>query len=147
MTQTLHSTKSLKANLEVVEESYKAAVSRKMTPKLSKHCLGTVIVSDPAVLTDSKSFVVALEKILKKEKVTCLGYVNHDFYNDSFTTVVALSESHISVHTWPERYAVQLDVFLCNYMHDNTKKCQRIFDAIVNYFGPIEVDASIIDRL
>jgi S-adenosylmethionine decarboxylase len=116
------------------------------TSKLSRHCLATVVVIDPDVLTDSPSFIKALTEILEKEQVQCVGYVNHDFDNNSFTTVVGLAESHISVHTWPERSVVQLDVFLCNYMHDNTEKCQRIFDAIVSYFGAKRVEAQYVER-
>ncbi len=114
---------------------------------LSKHCLATVVVADPSVLMESDKFLKALREILDKEQVQCLGQVKHDFYNKSFTAVVALAESHISVHTWPERSAVQLDVFLCNYIHNNREKSERIFNAIVQYFGPIEVDSTFVDRL
>jgi len=30
------------------------------------------------------------------------------------TGVVLLAESHVAVHTWPERGAVTLDVYVCN---------------------------------
>jgi len=112
----------------------------------SRHCMATVTTERNELLTNSQEFISALESILEKEQVTCLGYVNHDFDNKSFTTVVGLAESHISVHTWPERSAVQLDVFLCNYIHDNTAKCQRIFDAITEYFDPQKVDATYLER-
>jgi S-adenosylmethionine decarboxylase len=125
----------------------KAPLVRSIQPKLSRHCLATIVVKDPAVLTDSKSFKKALHGILSKEDVQCLGVLSHDFYNDSFTVVFALAESHISVHTWPERFVVQLDVFLCNYMNDNTEKCQRIFDAIIAYFDPAELEQTFVERL
>lgn len=88
-----------------------------------------------------------LHKVLKKEGVQCVGEVSHDFYNNSFTSVFVLAESHVSIHTWPERHAVQLDVFLCNYMNDNTDKCKRIFESIIEYFEPTEVDRIYVDRL
>src|SRR5437660_1059861 len=91
--------------------------------KLSRHYIGTVIVKDQKILTDADGFREALRTILGKENVVYLGDITHTFSNDSFTSVIALSESHISVHTWPERSAVQLDVFLCNYINDNTTKC------------------------
>jgi S-adenosylmethionine decarboxylase len=114
---------------------------------LSKHCMATVIVKDPSKLVDVKSFSEAVREILKKENVQCLGQVDHVFSNNSFTSIIALAESHISVHTWPERFAVQLDVFLCNYIHDNRDKCERIFNEIVAHFDPAEVEATFVDRL
>ncbi|HTE22592.1 MAG TPA: S-adenosylmethionine decarboxylase [Candidatus Limnocylindria bacterium] len=114
---------------------------------LSRHYLATLTLPDIKKLTDVKGFSSALQPILEKESVQCLGQVNHEFPNESFTVVVALAESHISVHTWPEYRTVQLDVFLCNYIHDNKQKSERIFNAIVEYFEPVESDATYIDRL
>ncbi len=117
-------------------------------PKLSRHCLATIIVEDQAKLYDSKGFVTAIRAILDNETVQCIGEVTHEFQNRSFSSVLALAESHISVHTWPERFSVQLDVFLCNYMHDNTQKSERIFEAIIAYFGPVsEIERTHVDRL
>lgn len=118
----------------------------RLEPLLSRHCLGTLIVSDPTTLFDMQGFSDALQNILTKENVHCLGQVNHTFPNKSFTVAAALAESHISVHTWPERHVVQLDVFLCNYINDNRDKCERIFNAIVEYFDAVEVDSAFIDR-
>jgi len=121
--------------------------TEKIQPKLSRHCIATVIVNNPQVLLDSQSFSDTVHKIVKEEGAQCVGEVSHEFYNHSFTSIFALAESHISVHTWPERFAVQLDVFLCNYMHDNTDKCERIFEALIDYFDPVEVDRTYVERL
>lgn len=43
------------------------------------------------------------------------------------TGMVIVSESHIAIHTWPERKFVNLDVFFCNYTSDNTKKARAVF--------------------
>lgn len=121
--------------------------TKPLNVKLSRHCLATLVVADAAKLLDSKSFSNALHEIIHSEGAVCVGEVTYDFSNKSFTGVFALSESHISVHTWPERMTVQLDVFLCNYMHDNRGKCERLFDAIVAYFDPKEIEAIHLDRL
>lgn len=116
--------------------------------RLSRHCVATIIVEDHAKLFDSSACTDAIKNILDIESVQCIGEITHDFYNKSFTSVFALAESHISIHTWPERYTVQLDVFLCNYMNDNTEKCERIFEAIIEYFGPAaEIERTHLDRI
>lgn len=114
----------------------------------SRHCVATVIVKDQVKLFDSSACTNAVKNILDKETVQCIGEITHDFYNRSFTSVFALAESHISIHTWPERFTVQLDVFLCNYRTDNTEKCERIFEAILEYFGPAtEIERTHLDRI
>jgi S-adenosylmethionine decarboxylase len=114
---------------------------------LSRHFVGTVTVKEPSKLFDSNGFLARVHKVLESEDVNLVGEATHVFSNESFTSVIALSESHISIHTWPERHVVQLDVFLCNYLHDNTAKCERIFDTIVEYFEPVSVQKIAIERL
>ena len=116
--------------------------------KPSRHCVATIIVEDEAKLIDAKGFVASMNEMLDKESVQRVGEITHVFPNESFTSVIALAESHVSVHTWPERLTVQLDVFLCNYMHDNTEKCERIFESVIAYFGPTaQAERTYIDRL
>lgn len=126
---------------------HQSILSRRAESRLSKHCIATIVTKDIKKLTNSEKFSKYLVKALKDENVHYLGDVSHQFDNKSFSTIFALSESHISVHTWPERFTVQLDVFLCNYMHDNTEKCQRIFEKIIEYFDPKETERIYIDRL
>ncbi len=52
------------------------------------------------------------------------------------TGTVLLAESHLAIHTWPERNGVTLDVYVCNYMHDNSGKAQQLFDTLRNHFRP-----------
>ncbi len=119
-----------------------------MPLKLSRHCVATIVVEDQVKLFDSSTCTEAVKAILDKESVQCIGEITHDFYNKSFTSVFALAESHISIHTWPERFTVQLDVFLCNYMNDNTEKCERIFESIIEYFGAAaEIERTHLDRI
>lgn len=135
MTQTLNRTSNTSfMNNDVRDE------------RLSRHYMATITTRDINPLLDVESFSKALHKVLKKEGVRCLGQVNHSFPNRSFTSVVGLAESHISVHTWPERRTVQLDVFLCNYINDNRDKCERIFTDLVKYFDAEDVDVTYIDR-
>ena len=36
------------------------------------------------------------------------------------TGAVVLAESHLAIHTWPERDGATLDVYVCNFTADNT---------------------------
>lgn len=37
----------------------------------------------------------------------------HDFGNGGCSGVVVLAESHLSIHTWPERNFIAIDAFMC----------------------------------
>ena len=52
--------------------------------------------------------------------------------------VTVLSESHISIHTWPERSFASIDVFMCgNYDPDTIINCSR------KTFKPSSIDQSL----
>ena len=52
------------------------------------------------------------------------------------TGVIIVSESHLTVHTWPERKFVNLDVFFCNYSRDNTRKARAVFAEFRKIYHP-----------
>lgn len=52
------------------------------------------------------------------------------------TGTVLLAESHLAIHTWPERRGVTLDVYVCNFTDDNSPKAQQLFDTLMLAFRP-----------
>lgn len=47
------------------------------------------------------------------------------------TGMLLLAESHLAVHTWPERKGVTLDVYVCNFQDDNSAKAERLMHSLV----------------
>jgi spermidine synthase len=62
------------------------------------------------------------------------------------TGTLLLAESHLAIHTWPERRGVTLDVYVCNFTGDNTTKAQQLFDGLTLAFRPKETAINRIDR-
>jgi len=60
------------------------------------------------------------------------------------TGAVLLAESHLAVHTWPERRGVTLDVYVCNFTDDNGAKAQQLFDALMLAFRP---KSQVVNRI
>ena len=52
------------------------------------------------------------------------------------TGTLLLAESHLAIHTWPERRGVTLDVYVCNFTGDNDAKARQLFDTLVLAFRP-----------
>jgi S-adenosylmethionine decarboxylase len=62
------------------------------------------------------------------------------------TGVVLLAESHVAVHTWPERGAVTLDVYVCNFEADNSARAEVLLEALLQGFAPGQVQRHTLQR-
>lgn len=62
------------------------------------------------------------------------------------TATVLLAESHLCVHTWPERRVVTLDVYVCNFGGDHSAKAQRVLDGLLALFEPAAADRQALQR-
>jgi spermidine synthase len=62
------------------------------------------------------------------------------------TGAVLLAESHLALHTWPERSGVTLDVYVCNFSTDNSGKAEKLMDDLIIAFSPTEQNTNRILR-
>lgn len=110
------------------------------------HKLVTLSVLNDVKLKDSKGFIQITNDILEQFSLEKVGVVVHDFENKSFTISVCLKESHICIHTWPEFNQLTLDVYLCNYLQDNTQKVKDVMQEYVSYFEGVVIKNFEINR-
>lgn len=80
---------------------------------MGTHLLLEVYNVDFEVLNDVISLQKAMEKGITRAKMTILNIFSHCFLPQGCTIVIALSESHVSCHTWPENGCVAIDVYTC----------------------------------
>lgn len=59
--------------------------------------------------------------------------------NAGITGVIIVSESHLTLHTWPEKRFVNLDVFFCNYTQDNSRKVRNIIQECRELYNPEKI--------
>ncbi|MSO84911.1 MAG: adenosylmethionine decarboxylase [Rhodospirillales bacterium] len=65
-------------------------------------------------LDDPKFIAGVLERAARAASATVLHTHMHHFSpNGGVSGVVVLAESHISIHTWPERNYAAIDIFMC----------------------------------
>lgn len=68
----------------------------------------------PAQLTDPAGLEAILREAAVRAGATVLsGHFHHFGEGGGVTGVLLLSESHISIHTWPEHGFAAVDVFMC----------------------------------
>lgn len=59
---------------------------------------------------------------------TVLGHMKHQFHPDGATAILLLSESHLSIHTWPEQKSAHIDYYHCgNSVKERLEKAVDIF--------------------
>lgn len=55
------------------------------------------------------------------------------------TGAVVLAESHLAIHTWPERNSATLDVYVCNYTADNSLKAEKLYEILIAALRPGDI--------
>lgn len=101
---------------------------------------------DPQLLLDGVGFRAKCIEMVEACGLTVMDATFHQFEGSGFTGTVVLAESHLAIHTWPERQGLTLDVYVCNYSADNSVKARKLFDLLVGYFQPTEVARHEVDR-
>ena len=78
--------------------------------------------------------------------LTIVGDAFHQFEPQGVTGTVLLAESHLAIHTWPERGFVTVDVYVCNLATDNSEKAKRLFGALEAILKPARTKYQMIHR-
>ena len=68
---------------------------------------------DPLVLNDQSYLEKAILEAATAAGATPLRTVFHQFSPQGVTGVVIIAESHLSIHTWPERGYASVDFYTC----------------------------------
>ena len=55
------------------------------------------------------------------------------------TGAVVFAESHLAIHTWPERDGATLDVYVCNVTCDNSDKAEKLYETLIAALQPGDV--------
>ena len=106
-----------------------------------KHILFT-LRGCPFELLDDKEFIrMLLYRATKECKSTLLNLATHKFDPQGVTGVAMLAESHISIHTWPEKGFIAFDIFMCGACDPDIAA-----DVLVNRLKPQRHQRTRVDR-
>jgi len=104
-----------------------------------------------AFLTDLSTLATLCREATVEAQLTVVDEKFHVFPDvngepGGITGALLLAESHLAVHTWPERRGVTLDVYVCNFTADNCAKARRLFDTLAVAFRPASQTVNRIER-
>lgn len=108
--------------------------------------IGTHLVADidgvgDDALTDREGTTGILVFALENAGFTVLEVCGHDFPGGGFTSVVLLSESHASLHSYPECGFLAFDLFSCG-----EKSPENVLAALTGALGEVRVRSTCVQR-
>jgi S-adenosylmethionine decarboxylase proenzyme len=108
--------------------------------------LGTHVLADIVEVADPDRFApdflsAAFADALRAAGATVLRFVVQEFEPQGVSVLAVLAESHASLHTWPERRTVLVDVFTCG---DVSPKL--VVDELVARLGRCRVSVNEVER-
>ena len=110
------------------------------------HIVANFSVHEVDKLLEFQPFRAFAEETIDTLGLHRVGDVYHNFPGGGFTGVICLTESHLSVHTWPEQRYLTFDVFLSNYLKDNRAVTHRLYDMVRTFFGATVLWEQSLDR-
>lgn len=107
---------------------------------LGKHIIAEVYFDDAEILSDDVRLVKAMEEASIRGGMTVITSSSHKFTPHGATAIVMLSESHVSIHTWPEYKYAALDIYTCG------KNPERVYEELIKILPVKKSKVKIIER-
>ncbi len=92
-------------------------------------------------LDDADLLMDSLRQAAISANMTILGEESHKFYPQGFTGLLLLSESHISIHTYPEQGYAAIDVFTCG-----GGMTQKAIEFLKEILRPTQIKEMVVRR-
>jgi len=86
---------------------------------------------DTDLINDNIRLIEICDEALKVGEVTILNKMIHHFEPQGLTLLYLLTESHFSLHTWPEYRKIRIDFFSCE---NNEDKCNSVIQHLKDGF-------------
>ena len=100
-------------------------------------------IKNDHLLHSMEDLKTLMEQIVEKLGFTILHRFCHQFQPQGITIVYALSESHISFHTYPEDYRIAIDIYTCR---KQDREFSEMSDMLESMFEGVRIKNIIISR-
>ncbi|MBI1972368.1 MAG: adenosylmethionine decarboxylase [Candidatus Aenigmarchaeota archaeon] len=125
--------KKILARLKAKDRTVSSALTEgKRAKTVGAHMIAELTGCSFDTLNDEKKIKEAMLNASAAAKFTVLDVLIKRFDPQGVTALLLLSESHFSIHTWPELGYAAVDMFTCS------KTCDpyEAFKVVVNYLKP-----------
>ena len=109
---------------------------------VGRHLLGNLHGCPVGLLETVAPIKEIMHRTVLEAELTSVGEIFHQYEPVGVTGVILISDSHFSIHTWPEYELAAVDIFSCSEEGDP----ERAFDILCKYLSPKKVDKQLIIR-
>lgn len=102
-------------------------------------------IKNEAIIKDIDQLKTIMNSICKKYNFNVLQKIEHQFEPQGISIVYLLSESHMTIHTFPEKKYIAFDLYTCRE-YPNNDVYNEIHSFIVQEFQCDLENPQIIDR-
>ena len=112
-----------------------------------KHMIADIHeIKNSRLLNDKYLLIEVLKRICSSYDFEVLNIIDYSFQPFGCTILFLLSESHISIHTFPEKNHLSFDIYTCREYNDD-KEYNQIFNYLIeNLDASSESECKIINR-
>ena len=97
---------------------------------LGRHVLLELHSCNPEKLDDLPFLRHTMLAAAEETGATVVGQIFHQFSPQGVTGVVAIAESHLCIHTWPEHGYAAVDIFTCGEGFDTAEAVRLIVERL-----------------
>ena len=119
--------------VKVAEESYEFT---------GRHLVANYFKCNHAALIRTADLIEAMKRAVEASGATLLETSQYVFPGSGMTAAMLLSESHASIHTYPEHDSCFIDLFTCG----NTCSAEKFDEVMRQYLCPDRVSYKLLRR-
>ena len=109
---------------------------------VGKHIIAEFYGVSPELIARKKTVREIMNEAADRANLDVVGSIYKQFEPHGVTGVMLVSESHVSIHTWPEHGLVTLDVFTCG----DPKQADVAYQVLYEKFKPKDVKKQVLER-
>jgi S-adenosylmethionine decarboxylase len=106
-----------------------------------RHLIASYFECDLEALANHRALMDCMVEAVKATGATLLHSVQHEFYPQGYAMIMLLSESHASIHTYPEHRSCFVDIFTCGAC-----LIEKFDDVLQEYLHPQGLSKKIFCR-
>jgi len=109
---------------------------------VGRHFIASYLDCSESAIMDNNGIEQAMVKAINASGATLVDMADFEFSPAGYTMIALLSESHASIHTYPDQKACFVDLFTCG------NRCSaEAFDAVMReYLAPKRVNVRFLLR-
>lgn len=103
---------------------------RELDEVVGQHVVAELLGGNPNLLNDERYIVSIIKTAAERAGGTVISVSSHQFTPQGVTALALLSESHISIHSWPETGYAAVDAFTCGAHTNPLLACNFLKEAL-----------------